>query len=94
VFCCHLVQCASSAEYALCALQVLDVNFFDAAPFLTYDVITLGMILHDWGLQKKKLLMKKVRRDITMPCLLSLWQLQLFPVCLHDWGLQNNKLLM
>jgi hypothetical protein len=50
----------------LCALQVLDVDFFDAAPFPTYDVITMGMVLHDWGLQKKKLLMKKVRRGSNM----------------------------
>jgi hypothetical protein len=40
--------------------QVQDVDFFDATPFPAFDVITMGMILHDWGLQKKLLLMRKV----------------------------------
>jgi hypothetical protein len=41
-------------------MQVQDVDFFDNSPFPSYDVITMGMILHDWGLEKKKLLMRKV----------------------------------
>jgi hypothetical protein len=41
--------------------QVQDVDFFDDSPFPRYDVITMGMILHDWGLENKKLLMKQVR---------------------------------
>ena len=51
--CCHL--------YINKPGQVLDLDFFAATPFPSYDVITMGMILHDWGLEKKKLLMKKVR---------------------------------
>ncbi|WIA41050.1 hypothetical protein OEZ86_004686 [Tetradesmus obliquus] len=40
-------------------VKVLDVDFFDDSPFPKHDVITMGMILHDWGLQKKKLLLRK-----------------------------------
>eukprot|EP00878_Enallax_costatus_P025693 GHUV01027512.1.p1 GENE.GHUV01027512.1~~GHUV01027512.1.p1 ORF type:complete len:144 (+),score=48.88 GHUV01027512.1:553-984(+) len=42
-----------------CSLQVQDIDFFADSPFPSYDVITMGMILHDWGLEKKKLLMQK-----------------------------------
>lgn len=42
--------------------QVRDWDFFSDAPFpLGHDVITMGMVLHDWGLARKKLLMRKVR---------------------------------
>lgn len=45
---------------ASASLQVQDIDFFSDKPFPSHDVITMGMILHDWGLEKKKLLMKKV----------------------------------
>ena len=44
------------------AHQVQDVDFFAATPFPSFDVISMGMILHDWGIEKKKLLMRKVIR--------------------------------
>lgn len=50
----------TSQALPACCLQVLDVDFFDDSPFPKHDVITMGMILHDWGLQKKKLLLRKV----------------------------------
>lgn len=42
-------------------MQVADIDFFAEGPFPScFDVITMGMILHDWGPQKKKLLVQKV----------------------------------
>ena len=41
--------------------QVADIDFFSAQPFPPFDVITMGMILHDWGPQKKRMLMQKVK---------------------------------
>ena len=35
---------------------------FSDAPFLPSDVISLSQILHDWGLPKKMVLIRKVRR--------------------------------
>ncbi|GBF95640.1 methyltransferase [Raphidocelis subcapitata] len=35
------------------------IDFFDESPFPPSDVITMSMILHDWGLEKKLLLMRK-----------------------------------
>lgn len=45
----------------LVVVQVADIDFFAASPFPAADVITMGMILHDWGPAKKQLLMRKVR---------------------------------
>eukprot|EP00775_Hariotina_reticulata_P009279 gene9279-9444_t len=42
---------------------VQDFDFFKAAAFPAFDVITMGMILHDWGLQKKLLLMQKFEAE-------------------------------
>lgn len=41
-------------------MQVADIDFF-SDPFPAADVITMGMILHDWGPQKKQLLIQKVQ---------------------------------
>ncbi len=42
--------------------QAKSFNFFTEPVFPTgYDVITMGFILHDWGIEKKLSLMKKVR---------------------------------
>ena len=38
--------------------QVGAIDFAD--PFPAADIILLGMILHDWGLPKKQLLIRKV----------------------------------
>jgi hypothetical protein len=60
VRCCafsHQLPC----DLLLVCMQVQEIDFFDSSPFPSYDVITMGMILHDWGLEKKKLLMKKAR---------------------------------
>jgi hypothetical protein len=43
-------------------LQAADIDFFTDS-FPTFDVITMGMILHDWGPQKKQMLVQKVRPD-------------------------------
>jgi hypothetical protein len=40
-------------------VQVLDLDFFKD-PFPSYDVITMSMILHDWGQEKKRQLISKV----------------------------------
>ncbi len=43
-------------------MQIVDLDMFDVEqPFPPSDVITMSQILHDWGLPKKKLLIKKVR---------------------------------
>lgn len=55
VCCCCAVLCC-----AVLYLQVADIDFFDSQPFPSFDVITMGMILHDWGIEKKRMLMQKV----------------------------------
>ncbi|PNH08238.1 Tetracenomycin polyketide synthesis 8-O-methyl transferase tcmO [Tetrabaena socialis] len=41
-------------------VQVRDYDFFSPDPVPgAHDVLTLGMVLHDWGLDKKLLLMRK-----------------------------------
>lgn len=51
---CHAMLCGA-------VLQVADIDFFDSQPFPKgFDVITMGMILHDMGVQKKRLLLQKV----------------------------------
>lgn len=41
--------------------QAKSLNFFTEPSFPSgYDVITMGFILHDWGLPRKMMLMKKV----------------------------------
>ena len=41
-------------------VKVEDFDFFGDRPFpLGHDVITMGMVLHDWGLPKKLLLMQR-----------------------------------
>jgi len=45
--------------------QVADIDFF-ADAFPSCDVITMGMILHDWGPQKKQLLVQKVRCSLKL----------------------------
>lgn len=54
--------CGHPLTYLACCLvpQVADIDFFDSQPFPSFDVVTMGMILHDWGLPKKQLLMQKV----------------------------------
>lgn len=41
-------------------VQVADIDFFADEPFPSFDVITMGMILHDWGPQKNQQLIQKV----------------------------------
>lgn len=41
------------------ALQVDDIDFFTDS-FPRVDIITMSMILHDWGPEKKQLLVQKV----------------------------------
>lgn len=41
-------------------MQVCDHDFFSNVPFPQSDIITMGMVLHDWGLPNKRLLIKKV----------------------------------
>lgn len=42
--------------------EAKSLNFFTEPAFPTgYDVIVMGFILHDWGLPRKMMLMKKVR---------------------------------
>ena len=43
------------------AVEELDFFGDGDAPFAAADVITMSMILHDWGVEKKLLLMRKVR---------------------------------
>jgi hypothetical protein len=51
------------------AMQVADIDFFADGPFPSgFDVITMGMILHDWGPQKKKLLVQKVGPNASHVC--------------------------
>lgn len=38
---------------------VADLDFFEQDFPTGHDVIAMGMVLHDWGLEKKKLLMRK-----------------------------------
>jgi hypothetical protein len=45
---------------AVLCFQVADIDFFDSHPFPSCDVISMGMILHDWGIDKKRMLMQKV----------------------------------
>lgn len=40
-------------------VETLVLDFFEEKEFPRTDVITMGNILHDWGLQDKKMLMKK-----------------------------------
>eukprot|EP00877_Chromochloris_zofingiensis_P009306 jgi/Chrzof1/4629/Cz14g20170.t1 len=40
-------------------VQVCDHDFFSNVPFPQSDIITMGMVLHDWGLPNKRLLIKK-----------------------------------
>ncbi|KAF8062721.1 hypothetical protein HT031_004051 [Scenedesmus sp. PABB004] len=40
-------------------VRVVDHDFFSAAPFPPYDVVAMGMILHDWGQDKKRALIAK-----------------------------------
>lgn len=40
-------------------LQAADIDFFTDS-FPSFDVITMGMILHDWGPRKKQMLVQKV----------------------------------
>ena len=41
-------------------MTLTDFDFFGEAAFpLGHDVITLGMVLHDWGLPRKLLLMRR-----------------------------------
>lgn len=43
--------------------KVADLDFFSPDPLPPgprHDVLTLGMVLHDWGLDKKMLLLRKV----------------------------------
>jgi hypothetical protein len=49
-----------AAPVVLADVQVLDLDFF-RDPFPSYDVITMSMILHDWGQEKKRQLISKVR---------------------------------
>lgn len=50
--------------------EAKSLNFFTAPEFPKgYDVITMGFILHDWGLPRKMMLMKKVR--IRLTCLFA-----------------------
>lgn len=51
-------------------MQVADWDFFSDAPFPAgHDVISMGMVLHDWGRDKKRALMAKVRdTDLPPPC--------------------------
>ena len=56
-----------SAIAVLClpALQVADIDF-STDSFPQCDVITMGMILHDWGPQKKKLLVQNQGKASTI----------------------------
>jgi hypothetical protein len=54
VLCCAVLCCG----HCTC-LQIADIDFFKD-PFPKADIITMGMILHDWGPQKKQMLMQKV----------------------------------
>ncbi|GLC70171.1 hypothetical protein PLESTF_000933500 [Pleodorina starrii] len=49
-----------AAVAAAAAVQVRDYDFFssEAVP-AGHDVLTYGMVLHDWGIDKKLLLMRK-----------------------------------
>lgn len=58
---------------AMRAAQAQDIDFFAATPFPSFDVISMGMILHDWGIEKKKLLMRKVRGQTGL-LRLTCWQ--------------------
>ncbi|KAL6764279.1 S-adenosyl-L-methionine-dependent methyltransferase [Haematococcus lacustris] len=40
-------------------VKVLDLDFFSPDPFPAADVVIMGMVLHDWGLAKKVMLMRK-----------------------------------
>lgn len=46
-------------------VRVVDFDFFSEDPFPSgqHDVITMGMVLHDWGLEKKLRLIRKVRAE-------------------------------
>ncbi len=41
------------------SVKAIKLDFFEEHDFPKSDVITMGMILHDWGLQDKKMLIKK-----------------------------------
>ncbi|KAF6250908.1 O-methyltransferase-domain-containing protein [Scenedesmus sp. NREL 46B-D3] len=69
-------------------VKVLDVDFFDDSSFPSYDVITMGMILHDWGLEKKKLLMKKVLIDDARQA--NLWGLMMSLDMLLEFEGENS----
>lgn len=47
--------------------EAKSLNFFKEPSFPSgYDVITMGFILHDWGLPRKMMLMKKVGNCCTV----------------------------
>lgn len=63
--CVCIHTCSHVSSVVLTALQVADIDFFTDS-FPCVDVITMSMILHDWGPEKKKLLVQKV--DVCVTC--------------------------
>ena len=54
-------------------VMLADFDFFGEATFpLGHDVITLGMVLHDWGMPRKLLLMRRWARQAPSPSPLPL----------------------
>ena len=50
----------TGSRYSFADVQAATFNFLSGKPFPQSDVITMGTVLHDWGLPKKQLLMKEV----------------------------------
>jgi hypothetical protein len=48
-------------------LQAADIDFFTDS-FPSFDDITMGMTLRNWGLQKEQLAVQKVRQDAETAC--------------------------
>jgi hypothetical protein len=73
-----------------------DIDFFTDS-FPQCDVITMGMILHDWGPEKKQLLVQKVEWGCVchtgcLMCTTSLEQ-TMESLCLQDSPEQPGRLI-
>ncbi len=59
---CRVQEAGRSALVPPTRPQVADLDFFGPKPLpLGHDVLTLGMVLHDWGLPRKMGLLRKAR---------------------------------
>ena len=55
-------------------MQVGTFDLFSGQPFPKADIITMALILHNWGKDKKRLLLREVRMCLCQKILVTSWR--------------------